>query len=230
LPGKSLASRLPSPHTQNQLFVTQIRESGSEYLTSGPINLGMPLAQIHSCYILSQSDEGVILIDQHAAHERITYEKMKAQLDQGELAQQMMLTPEQWSPGLKVSAWLADHASELKAFAVDLDQIGEDDFAIRSVPALLSNESPVSLVAELVDACMLIGSEAEGRGRVLERWLGNRACKGSIKAGRMLSIEDQKALLREMERTPNIGQCNHGRPTYVRLSLNDLDRLFGRKE
>lgn len=172
----------------------------------------------------------MILIDQHAAHERITYEKLKSQLDRGQLAEQIMLTPESWSPGLSTAAWLSDHAGELKAFGVDLDQSGEENFSIRSVPALLSGESPVELVAELVDACMLIGFEAEGRSRVLERWLGNRACKGSIKAGRLLSIEDQEALLREMERTPNIAQCNHGRPTYVRLSLNDLDKLFGRKE
>lgn len=229
-PGRIMGSGLPSPDTQNDLFITQIRESDSDYDLSGPLNLGTPLAQVHSCYILAQGDEGVILIDQHAAHERITYEKMKSQLDRGQLAEQIMLTPESWSPGLSTSAWLSDHAGELKAFGVDLDQSGEESFSIRSVPALLSSESPVELVAELVDACMLIGSEAEGRGRVLERWLGNRACKGSIKAGRQLSIEDQESLLREMERTPNIAQCNHGRPTYVRLSLNDLDRLFGRKE
>ncbi|MES0372461.1 MAG: DNA mismatch repair endonuclease MutL [Mariprofundaceae bacterium] len=225
---------LNSADLQHLLFSTPVREPVREpegdYQHQEALNLGTPLAQIHSCYILAQGDEGVILIDQHAAHERITYEKMKSQLDRGQLAEQIMLTPESWAPGISTAAWLSDHADELKAFGVDLDQSGEENFAIRSVPALLSSESPVELVAELVDACMLIGSEAEGRSRVLERWLGNRACKGSIKAGRLLSIEDQEALLREMERTPNIAQCNHGRPTYVRLSLNDLDRLFGRKE
>jgi len=225
-----MGSSLPSPETQHNLFVTHIRESDSDYNVSGPINLGSPLAQIHSCYILSQSEDGVVLVDQHAAHERITYEKLKSQLDRGKLSEQIMLTPETWEPGLHVSAWLHDHAEELALFGVDLDQTGEDSFLIRSVPALLAKESPVELVAELVDACMLIGSVGEGRSRVLERWLGNRACKGSIKAGRILSIEEQEALLREMEKTPNIAQCNHGRPTYVRLSLNDLDRLFGRKE
>jgi len=229
-PGRIMGSSLPSPETQHNLFVTHIRESDSDYNVSGPINLGSPLAQIHSCYILSQSEDGVVLVDQHAAHERITYEKLKSQLDRGKLSEQIMLTPETWEPGLHVSAWLHDHAEELALFGVDLDQTGEDSFLIRSVPALLAKESPVELVAELVDACMLIGSDSEGRSRVLERWLGNRACKGSIKAGRILSIEEQEALLREMEKTPNIAQCNHGRPTYVRLSLNDLDRLFGRKE
>ncbi len=229
-PARIMGSGFPSSESQHQLFVTQIREADSDYDLSGPVNLGRPLAQIHSCYILAQYEEGVVLVDQHAAHERITYEKLKTELDRGKLAEQIMLTPEAWEPGLQISAWLHDCAEELTLFGVDLDQTGEESFLIRSVPALLAKESPVELVAELVDACMLIGSDSEGRGRVLERWLGNRACKGSIKAGRILSTPEQEALLREMEKTPNIAQCNHGRPTYVRLSLNDLDRLFGRKE
>lgn len=229
-PGKIMGYGVPSSGSQDQLFVTRIREADSDYDLSGPLNLGTPLAQIHSCYILAQDEEGIILVDQHAAHERITYEKLKAQLDRGKLVEQIMLTPEMWEPALHISAWLHDHTEELALFGVDLDQTGEESFLIRSVPALLAKESPVELVAELVDACMLIGSDSEGRGRVLERWLGNRACKGSIKAGRILSNQEQEALLREMEKTPNIAQCNHGRPTYVRLSLNDLDRLFGRKE
>jgi DNA mismatch repair protein MutL len=230
-PARIMGFGVPSSDTQHQLFVTHIRESdAADYDVSVTLNLGMPLAQIHSCYILAQCEEGIILVDQHAAHERITYEKLKTQLDRGKLAEQIMLTPEAWEPGLHISAWLHDHTEELAQFGVDLDQTGEESFLIRSVPALLANESPVELVAELVDACMLIGSDSEGRSRVLERWLGNRACKGSIKAGRILSTQEQEALLREMEKTPNIAQCNHGRPTYVRLSLNDLDRLFGRKE
>jgi len=229
-PGKMAGIDVPSMDTQGSLFVTRIREADSDYAVSRSLDLGTPLAQIHSCYILAQSEDGIILVDQHAAHERITYEKMKQQLQQGQLAEQIMLTPEPWQPGLETAAWLDDHAPELKVFGIELDAAGEDSFMIRSVPSLLSKESPVELVAELVDACMLIGVESEGRGRVLERWLGNRACKGSIKAGRILNHQEQEALLREMERTPNIAQCNHGRPTYVRLSLNDLDRLFGRKE
>ncbi|MDT8375980.1 MAG: DNA mismatch repair endonuclease MutL [Mariprofundaceae bacterium] len=229
-PGRIMGSGASSSDLQHQLFSSSLREPGADYDASESIRLGEPLAQIHSCYILAQCENGVVLVDQHAAHERITYEKLKSQLDRGKLAAQIMLTPAAWQPGLQIAAWLHDHAEELSLFGVDLDQTGEDSFLIRSVPALLAKESPVELVAELVDACMLIGSVSEGRSRVLERWLGNRACKGSIKAGRTLSTREQEALLREMEKTPNIAQCNHGRPTYVRLSLNDLDRLFGRKE
>ncbi len=228
--GRPSAAPSCSTDIQHLLFRAPLREPEGVYQVPDALDLGTPLAQIHSCYILAQSNDGVILVDQHAAHERITYEKLKKQLDRGQLAEQIMLTPEPWQPDVTTCAWLADHAAQIRAFGVELDQAGEECFSIRSVPALLSGEPPAELVAELVEACMLIGCEAEGRGRVLERWLGNRACKGSIKAGRVLSIEDQEALLREMERTPNIAQCNHGRPTYVQLSLSDLDRLFGRKE
>jgi len=189
---------------------------------------------VHQCYVLAQTPDGVILVDQHAAHERMTYEKLKKQLTGGNVAMQMLLTPERLELDAETMAWLADHQSALEAFAVSLDMVDEEHVHIKSVPAMLGKESPAELVAELIASCMLLGVETEadktGLGRILERWLGNRACKGSIKAGRTLSHEEQVSLLREMEKTPNIAQCNHGRPTYVRLSLYELDRLFGRKE
>ncbi len=201
---------------------------------SNELHLGHPLAQIHRCYILAQTASGVILVDQHAAHERMTYEKLKKQLLGKSIATQMLLEPVSLSLHGEAAAWLHDNSESLVAFGVELDLAGEESFRIRSVPAMLSAEPVADLVAELIEACRLLGSEAEagssGQARVLERWLGNRACKGSIKSGRLLSHEEQESLLRKMEKTPNIAQCNHGRPTYVSLSLNDLDRLFGRKE
>ncbi|MDQ7011012.1 MAG: DNA mismatch repair endonuclease MutL [Mariprofundaceae bacterium] len=205
-------------------------EPEREYTADVPLDLGQPLAQIHRCYILAQTDDGIVLVDQHAAHERITYEKMKAELGKGGLASQMLLTPAGWRTDATTAAWLHTHAGGMAVFGVDLEAAGEESFSIRAVPAMLADESPQQLLDELVEACMLVGIEAEGYGRVLERWLGNRACKSSIKSGRALSPEEQEGLLREMERTPNIGQCNHGRPTYVWLSLTDLERLFGRRE
>ncbi|MDX8389977.1 MAG: DNA mismatch repair endonuclease MutL [Mariprofundaceae bacterium] len=193
-------------------------------------DLGEPLAQIHQRYILAQSSSGIVLIDQHAAHERITYEALKAQLNKGELPSQMLLTPATMAITLEVSAWLFHHVDDLALFGFGLLLQGEEQLLIQAVPAMLSDESPTLLVSELIEACMLMGIEAEGNSRILERWLGNRACKGSIKSGRNLNHDEQKALLREMKATDNIAQCNHGRPTYVCLSLNDLDRLFGRKE
>lgn len=204
------------------------------YQVDGGLDLGHALAQIHRCYILAQTSSGVILVDQHAAHERMTYEKLKKQLAGARIATQMLLEPVSLSLAAESAAWLHDHDDALVSFGVEIDVTGEESCCIRSVPAMLSTEPVAELVAELIEACRLLGAESEagssGQARVLERWLGNRACKGSIKSGRLLSHEEQEALLRKMEQTPNIAQCNHGRPTYVSLSLNDLDRLFGRKE
>ena len=205
---------------------------GPEYQASADaaLNLGTPLAQIHRCYILAQTEDGVILVDQHAAAERIQYEKFKQQLLRGTLARQYLLTPDPWQPDAKTSAWLHDHADDLPHFGFEIEVKGEECFTITAMPAIVHDESPVELLSELTQSMMCIGTDAEGYGRVLERWLGNRACKSSIRSGRILGLEEQESLLRNMERTPNIAQCNHGRPTYVKLSLSNLDRLFGRGE
>ncbi len=220
---------------QRLLFSTgEVGEPSSTYQVDADLDLGQPLAQLHQCYVLAQTMSGVVLVDQHAAHERIRYEKLKTQLTGGDIVAQMLLTPEILTVDATIIAWLADHSDALEVFGVQLDLIDEENVHIQSVPAMLSKESPVALVEELIDSCMLIGVQSEadqtGLGRILERWLGNRACKSAIKAGHDLSHEEQGHLLREMEKTPNIAQCNHGRPTYVKLSLHDLDRLFGRKE
>ena len=211
-----------------------VREPATPYGSESGLDLGQPLAQIHRCYILAQTVSGVILVDQHAAHERMTYEKLKQQLVGKKIAMQMLLEPVALNADAKTAAWLHEHHTSLQSFGVEIDAVADESFRIRSVPAMLSAEPVEELVAELIEACRLLGSEAEagssGQARILERWLGNRACKGSIKSGRLLSQAEQQALLRKMEKTPNIAQCNHGRPTYISLSLNDLDRLFGRKD
>ncbi|HID37682.1 MAG TPA: DNA mismatch repair endonuclease MutL [Ghiorsea sp.] len=227
------SNRVPED-VQRLLFSSSVAEGDTAYDVEGKLDLGQPLAQIHQCYVLSQTADGVVLIDQHAAHERITFEKLKAQLSGGNIAAQLMLTPENLTLDGESLAWLHDNKDALEAFAVSVSIQDDETVQIHSIPAMLSSEPPAELVAELIESCVLLGMQAEagntGLGRILERWLGNRACKGSIKAGRTLSHEEQVNLLREMEKTPNIAQCNHGRPTYIRLSLNDMDRLFGRKE
>ena len=219
---------------QRVLFSGSAAEPEGDYKAGSPLDLGQPLAQLHRCYILTQTDSGIMLVDQHAAHERMTYEKLKKQLAGHAVATQMLLTPVELHLDGEIAAWLHDHASTLLAFGVEVDISGDALFLIRSVPAMLASEPVVELVTELVESCRLLGAETEagssGQARILERWLGNRACKGSIKSGRLLSHDEQEALLRNMEQTPNIAQCNHGRPTYVSLSLNDLERLFGRKD
>ncbi len=220
---------------QHMLFSQPgVGEPAAKYEAGQSPNLGHPLAQIHRCYILAQTESGVILVDQHAAHERMTYEKLKNQLANKQVSSQKLLTPETLHLSGETAAWLHDFHEQLHPFGVELEITGEETFRVCAVPAMLVREAAAELVTELVESCMLMGAhtEADGRGlgRILERWLGNRACKGSIKSGRLLSHEEQEALLRKMETTPNIAQCNHGRPTYVSLSLNDLDRLFGRTE
>ncbi len=228
---RTQASRQVPQDVQRLLFSAQ---GNPQYTAEDVLDLGQPLAQIHQCYVLAQTDDGIILVDQHAAHERMTFEKLKAQLSGGKVVAQMLLTPEPLLLDGERMAWVQDNPNVLQDFAVSLSIKDEQTVLIQSIPAMLSKEPPVELVAELIESCMLLGMKAEaghtGLGRILERWLGNRACKGSIKAGRTLRHEEQVNLLREMEKTPNIAQCNHGRPTYVRLSLYDLDKLFGRKE
>jgi DNA mismatch repair protein MutL len=219
-----------SPQGDHEVHETAPAYAGSAvHEENNELHLGHPLAQIHSCYIVAQSEDGIVLIDQHAAAERITYERLKRQLADGHLSRQMLLTPADWLPDSSTSAWLHEHAGALESFGFELEAKGEESFAVSAVPSMLAAESPVEMVEELTASLRSIGHTAEGQGRVLERWLGNRACKGSLKAGRLLKHEEQESLLREMERTPNIAQCNHGRPTYVRLSLNELDSLFGRR-
>jgi len=227
-------ARMPADMARMLFSAPQAHEEGASYDATMALDLGCPLAQIHRCYILAQTDAGVVLIDQHAAHERMTYEKLKAQLAGGDIVTQILLMPESLTLNAEAAAWLHEHTGALRHFGVDLEAAGDESFLIRSIPAMLSGDPLVGLVHELVESCRLIGIDSEagssGGARVLERWLGNRACKSSIKSGRLLSPDEQEALLREMEHTPNIAQCNHGRPTYVRLSLNELDRLFGRQD
>ncbi len=226
LPFRPAAPSYPRP---GMAAMPRAAEPSPSFGEDGTLDLGQPLAQIHRGYILAQTPEGIVLVDQHAAHERITYERLKAELAAGCIKVQKLLTPAPWHADARQLAWLHDHTGELTSYGVELKIDGEA-VEIAGVPAMLGGESPAELVAELVDACMLAGARTGERGRVLDRWLGNRACKGSVKSGRLLKPEEQAALLRTMEQTPNIAQCNHGRPTYVRLSLSDLERLFGRKE
>ncbi|RMG92802.1 MAG: DNA mismatch repair endonuclease MutL [Zetaproteobacteria bacterium] len=237
------AARMPSAKeqaVQRLLFAAAgvSEPSASEYARPAEdevyLDLGRPLAQIHRCYLLAQTDDGIVLIDQHAAHERITYERMKRQIARQRISSQQLLAPVRWQPDERMAAWLHEHWPLLERFGFVLHpEDGSERFLITAVPAMLTDEDPERLAEELVEACMLIGPDEargdSGAGRIVERWLGNHACRSSVKSGRILAPEEQEQLLREMERTPNIGQCNHGRPTYVRLSLNDLDRLFGRR-
>jgi DNA mismatch repair protein MutL len=190
--------------------------------------LGAARAQLHENYIVAQTEDGLVIVDQHAAHERLVYEGLKRARANGGVARQMLLVPEIVELDGEAVARLLEHAETIARFGLVLDGFGEGAVIVREVPALLGDCDVKALVRDLADE--LEGAEA---GHALERRLdeiaATMACHGSVRAGRRLGAREMDALLREMERTPGSGQCNHGRPTYVELKLADIERLFGRR-
>ena len=190
--------------------------------------LGAARAQLHETYIVAQTRDAVVIVDQHAAHERLVYERVKAALANGGVARQMLLIPEIVELDADEAAALAEQAGELAELGLALEAFGPGAVAVREVPALLGDTDVAGLVRDL--ARQAVG-ETDGsplRER-LEAVCSTMACHGSVRAGRRLTPPEMNALLREMESTPHSGQCNHGRPTYVELKLSDIERLFGRR-
>jgi DNA mismatch repair protein MutL len=190
--------------------------------------LGAARAQLHETYIVAQTRHSVVIVDQHAAHERLVYERMKRMLGNGGVARQGLLIPAIVEVGVDEALALAEKADELSELGLAVEAFGPGTIAVREVPALLGDTDVEGLVRDLAAEIM---SEREGsalRDR-LEAVASRMACHGSVRAGRRLSPQEMNALLREMEATPFSGQCNHGRPTYVELKLSDIERLFGRR-
>jgi len=190
--------------------------------------LGAARAQLHDTYIVSQTADSVIIVDQHAAHERLVYEKLKAGLVAGGVASQMLLIPEVVHLDESRADALAARAGELEQFGVVLEGFGEGAVAVREMPALLGDTDIAGLVRDLADEVMQADDTQTLKER-LEHVCATMACYGSVRAGRRLKADEMNALLREMEATPNSGQCNHGRPTYVELKLSDIEKLFSRR-
>src|SRR5579863_2238645 len=190
--------------------------------------LGAARAQIHETYIVAQTRDGLVIVDQHAAHERIVYERLKAALDQSGVQRQMLLIPEIVELDEADIERLVAHADELKRYGLVLDAFGPGAVALRETPALLGEIDGGGLIRDLAEH-MNEWDETLPLERRLMAVASSMACHGSVRAGRRLKPEEMNALLREMEVTPNSGQCNHGRPTYVELKLNDIERLFGRR-
>jgi DNA mismatch repair protein MutL len=189
----------------------------------GTAPLGEALAQIHGIYILAQNEHGLVLVDMHAAHERVLYEKMKAQ--QGAAATQLLLAP--ISIELKVDELdtLLAKRDEWQAAGFDLERLGPQTLVVRSVPALLPREDIAALVRDVVGDVNSDGASHHLDGAT-DRLLGTIACRSAIHAHRRLSLAEMNALLRQMERTPRADQCNHGRPTWTQVTLQELDRMF----
>ena len=190
--------------------------------------LGAARAQLHGTYIVTETSDGIVIVDQHAAHERLVLERMKAMLANGGVKRQGLLIPEIVDLDADEAAALGEAADQLAELGLVLEQFGASAILVRETPALLGQCDVATLVKDLAREVLTEGTTGLLEAR-LEAILGTISCHGSVRAGRRLTGPEMNALLREMEATPRAGQCNHGRPTYVSLSRADIERLFGRR-
>ncbi|WP_343714578.1 DNA mismatch repair endonuclease MutL [Inquilinus sp.] len=190
--------------------------------------LGAARAQVHATYIVTQTADGLVIVDQHAAHERIVYERMKAELLSGTVRSQGLLLPEVVELNEASVDRLAARQAELAELGLELEPFGPGAVVVRGVPALLGQSDVPGLVQDLADA-LAEWDDARPLTERLAHVCATMACHGSVRAGRRLNAAEMDALLRSMEATPNAGQCNHGRPTYVELKLSDIEKLFQRR-
>jgi DNA mismatch repair protein MutL len=189
--------------------------------------LGAARAQLHENYILSQTEDGLVIVDAHAAHERLVYEKLKAQMANTGVGAQALLIPEVISLSEGDMALLMEQNATLSQMGLSIEPFGQGAVAVQSVPALLGHVDVQRLVLDIVDE-LSDGGTQQSLQTQLDAILSRVACHGSVRTGRRMQADEMNALLREMEATPHSGQCNHGRPTYVSLAMNDIEKLFGR--
>lgn len=194
-------------------------------LTARP--LGAARAQVHENYIVAQTETGMVLVDQHAAHERLVYEKLKRQMAENGIATQALLIPEILSLGGDADR-LLERAEELAALGLVIESFGPGTIVVRETPAVLGVVNAEALLKDILDEIDGLGDSDALKSRI-DAVLSRVACHGSVRSGRRMSADEMNALLREMEATPHSGQCNHGRPTYVELRLADIEHLFGRR-
>ena len=189
--------------------------------------LGAARAQIHENYIIAQTADGLVIVDQHAAHERLVYERLKAQAEATGIARQALLIPQIVDLPDADCARILSIADDLADLGLAIEPFGGNAVAVREVPAMLARLDAAALIRDILDDLADQGVSDRLRGRI-DAVLSSMACHGSVRSGRRMGADEMNALLREMERTPKSGQCNHGRPTWVRLRLSDIERLFGR--
>ena len=207
-----------------------VAEAGAPAPAVDPVDfpLGAARGQVHETYIVAQTRDGMVIVDQHAAHERLVYERMKAEMAAGGVARQALLLPEVVELDPADAERLASRAEELAALGLALEAFGPGAVLVREIPAMLGATDVAGLVRDVADDLAEAG-QALALSERLEAVCSSMACHGSVRAGRRLSAPEMNALLRQMEATPHSGQCNHGRPTYVELKLADIERLFGRR-
>ena len=190
--------------------------------------LGAARGQLHANYIVAQTRDGLVIVDQHAAHERLVYERMKAQMAEGSVTRQALLTPEVVDLDPAEAERVASRAEELAEMGLIVEAFGAGAVLVRETPAMLGDTDVQGLIRDIADDLAEHGAALSLKERMAEV-CGTMACHGSVRSGRILSAPEMNALLRQMEATPHSGQCNHGRPTYVELKLHDLEKLFGRR-
>jgi DNA mismatch repair protein MutL len=216
------STNVPTPSTIGQ---TQAAINSSEEQTVPP--LGYAVAQLHGIYILSQNEVGMVIVDMHAAHERITYERLKAAYDEQGIPSQPLLVPETINVSHEQADMAEQHAEDLTKLGFTLERLGPESLVIRQMPILLRNANSEALVVKVLEDFRMAGSSrhmTEFRNEVLS----SMACHGSVRANRQLTLPEMNGLLRDMEQTERSGQCNHGRPTWTQLSMKELDKLFMR--
>jgi DNA mismatch repair protein MutL len=189
--------------------------------------LGYAKAHLHDNYIVAQTQEGIILIDQHAAHERLTYEKLKSDFYKGTIKRQTLLIPEIVDLQSHEIDVLMNFNDTLQKFGIMIEKFGSSAVIVREIPAIFGNITFKPTLLTLIENLLESGDSQTMEIKINEI-LSSMACHGSVRSGRDLTLPEMNALLREMESTPFSGQCNHGRPTYVDLKLKDIERLFGR--
>ena len=200
-----------------------IPEDAAEY------PLGVARGQIADTYIVAEAADGLVIVDQHAAHERLVLERLRAAgAGEAVAASQALLLPEVVELDEPACDRLEDSAAKFAEYGLALERFGPAAMLVRAMPAALKGADPEKLLTDLADDLAHHG-EALLLGEKIEHVLATMACHGSVRAGRTLSVAEMNALLREMERTPRSGQCNHGRPTWVKLSMGDVEKLFGRR-
>ena len=190
--------------------------------------LGVARAQLHETYVVAQTADGIVIVDQHAAHERLVYEDMKRQMAAGGVRRQALLIPDVVELTEDEATRVLERADELAELGLEIEPFGAGAICVRATPALFGEMDAMGLIRDLADDFAEYDAGLALKER-FEEVMGNMACRGSVRAGRRLNGEEMNALLRQMEATPHSGQCNHGRPTYVELKLADIERLFGRR-
>ncbi len=216
----------PIPSARHEY--AQEPQSQDQDLTTYP--LGAARAQLHECYIVAQTAKGMVVVDQHAAHERLVYEKFKSQMEDGSgcIESQGLLSPEIVDLDDTIVSKMVAQAGNLKKLGLEIEAFGEGAISVQAMPVLLLGKAnPQQLIRDLADEIEEHG-EITGLEERINAVLSTMACHGSVRSGRRLTLEEMNALLRQMEQTPVSGQCNHGRPTYIELSLDEIESLFGR--